>query len=180
MFLELLATFGMAQGHNVPMDKLTVRPMTLREFDAFRSRTDREFAVEQVLAGNWTAEEAEALSAKYTDKLLPQGVETPGMLLLTAEISDGVVIGHVWVALEREPGSSAGAWIYEFEIDPEQRGKGYGRDLLRAAELETVKRGVSTIGLNVFGTNVAARNLYDSAGYQVTSTSMLKVLPPLG
>lgn len=161
------------------MDKLTVRPMTSTEFDAFRSRTDREYAAEQVLAGNWTAEEAETRSAKLTDELLPQGVETPKMLLLTAEISDGVVIGHVWVALERQPGSSVGAWIYEFEIDSDQRGKGYGRDLLRAAELETVRHGVNAIGLNVFGPNVIARNLYESAGYQVTSIHMHKELPPL-
>lgn len=161
------------------MDKLTVRPMTSTEFDAFRSRTDREYAAEQVLAGNWTAEEAETLSAKLTDELLPLGVETPGMLLLTAEISDGVPIGHVWVALEPQSGSSVGAWIYEFEIDSDQRGQGYGRDLLRAAELETVRHGVNAIGLNVFGSNVIARKLYESAGYQVTSTRMYKELPPL-
>lgn len=161
------------------MDKMTVRSMTSAEFDTFRSRTDREYAAEQVLAGNWSAEEAEVLSAKLTDDLLPQGVETPGMLLLTAEISDGVVVGHVWVALERQPGSSVGAWIYEFEIDPLHRGKGYGRDLLRAAELETVKRGITAIGLNVFGSNVIARNLYESAGYRVTSARMHKDLPPL-
>lgn len=160
------------------MDKMTVRSMTSAEFDAFRSRTDREYAAEQVLAGNWSAEEAEMLSAKLTDDLLPQGVETPGMLLLTAEISDGVVIGHVWVALEPQPGSSVGAWIYEFEIDPPHRGKGYGRELLRAAELETVKHGINAIGLNVFGSNAIARNLYESAGYRVTSACMHKDLPP--
>lgn len=160
------------------MDKLTVRPMTSIEFDAFRSRTDQEYAAEQVRAGNWTAEEAEVRSAKLTDELLPQGVETPGMLLLTAEISDGEVIGHVWVALEHQPGSSVGAWIYEFEINSDQRGKGFGRELLRSAELEAVKRGVTAIGLNVFGPNVVARTLYESAGYHVTSSRMHKELPP--
>ncbi len=157
-----------------------MRPMTSTEFEAFRSRTDREYAAEQVLAGNWTAEEADALSAKLTDELLPQGVDTPRMLLLTAEIPSGVVVGHVWVALDPQPGSSVGAWIYEFEIHFDQRGKGYGRDLLRAAELETVRHGVRAIGLNVFGPNAIARNLYESAGYQVTSTRMHKELPSLG
>ena len=113
------------------MDMLTVRPMTSSEFEAFRSRTDREYAAEQVLAGSWTAEEADALSAKLTDELLPQGVDTPRMLL-------------------------------------------------RAAELETVRHGVRAIGLNVFGPNSIARNLYESAGYQVTSMRMHKELPSLG
>ncbi len=161
------------------MDKLTVRPMTSDEFDAFRSRTDQEYAAEQVRAGNWTAIEADGLAAKLTNDLLPQGIETPGMLLLTAENSDGLVIGHVWVALERQPGSSVGAWIYEFEINSDQRGKGYGRELLRLAELETAKRGVTAIGLNVFGSNVIASNLYESAGYEVTSSRMHKELPPI-
>ncbi len=32
--------------------------------------------------------------------------------------------------------------------------------------------GVVSIGLNVFGPNVAARRLYEDLGYQVTSTQM--------
>lgn len=33
------------------------------------------------------------------------------------------------------------------------------------------------IGLNVFGSNTLARNLYEAAGYQVTSMHMQKELP---
>jgi hypothetical protein len=45
-----------------------------------------------------------------------------------------------------------------------------------AAERETAQRGVTTIGLNVFGANVVVRRLYESAGYDVTSLQMRKPL----
>ena len=56
------------------------------------------------------------------------------------------------------------------------RGKGYGRALLRLAERETTRRGVGAIGLNVFGPNTVARNLYESAGYETVSLQMHKQL----
>jgi len=159
------------------MDNLSVRPMTPSEFGAFRNRLVSEYAAEHVRAGNWTEEEAETRSAEQTDELLAQGVNTPGMLLLMAETSDGDVVGHVWIGLERRPGIP-GAWIYSIEIDQEHRSKGYGRCLLVAAERETARHGVKAIGLNVFGPNTVARNLYASSGYEVTSLQMHKELDP--
>ena len=122
--------------------------MTAGEFVAFRAEMIREYASEQVRAGSW-GEEAEELAAKQTDDLLPDGAETPGMLVLAAENAAGAVVGRVWVALQW-PGK-IGAWICQIEVVAEQRGKGYGRALLRAAEEATAAEGVEAIGLNVFG-----------------------------
>ena len=158
------------------MEKLIMRPMSSSEFGAFRAREIRGYADEQVRAGNWTEDEAESRSAEQTDSLLPLGIETPGTLLLIAETPEGVSIGHVWVALQRQPGSGSGAWIYDIEVEPQHRGKGFGRALLLAAEEETARHGISKIGLNVFGSNTTARNLYESAGYQIASTQMSKEL----
>ncbi len=151
--------------------------MTSSEFETFRARLVRDYAAEHIKAGNWAQAEAETRSAEQTDELLPKGVDTPGMLLLVAETSDGKPVGHVWVALERRPGSP-GAWIYAIEIAADQRGKGFGRSLLLAAEQEAARRGEATIGLNVFGPNTVARNLYESAGYEVVSLQMRKQLAP--
>jgi ribosomal protein S18 acetylase RimI-like enzyme len=159
------------------MENLRVRPMTPGEFAAFRSRLVREYAAEHVAAGNWTEEEAHDRSTKEHDELLPQGVDTPGVLLLMAETADGEIVGHVWVGLERRPGIP-GAWIYSIEVEPDKRGKGYGRALLAAGEREAALRGVKTIGLNVFGPNAVARHLYESAGYEVASLQMRKELAP--
>lgn len=87
------------------MSELTLRPMTSSEFDTFRSREIREYAIAQVNAG-------------------------------------------------------------------------YGRSLLRAVEQEIIRRGIGVIGLNVFGSNMVARNLYETAGYQINSMHLRKKLLP--
>ena len=158
------------------MEDLVVRPMTRDEFEVIFSRLVREYAADHVRAGNWTEDEAETRAAEQTEELLPQGVDTPGMLLLVAETPSGEPIGHVWVGLARR-NSFPGAWIYSIEVAPQQRGKGYGRALLLAAEQATARHGVNAIGLNVFGPNTVARNLYESAGYEVSSLQMHKTLP---
>ena len=160
------------------MDKITVRPTTRDEFESIRSRMIREYAAEHVRAGNWSEEEAEARSTAQTDELLPHGVDSPGMLMLTALGPGGEQVGYVWVGLNRPFGSAGGAWIYNIEINPDERGKGYGRLLLEAAEQETARCGETSIGLNVFGPNAVARSLYESAGYEVTSLQMRKELAP--
>ncbi|MGA2528509.1 MAG: GNAT family N-acetyltransferase [Acidimicrobiales bacterium] len=159
------------------MDELRVRPMSASEFEVLRARLISEYAAEHVRAGNWNEEEAEARAAAQTDELLPEGVKTPGVLWLVAETKAGESIGHVWVGPQPRPGAK-GAWIYAIEIDPGQRGKGYGRALLDAAEKEAARHGFTAIGLNVFGPNTVARNLYESAGYEVSSLQMHKELPP--
>ena len=64
------------------------------------------------------------------------------------------------------------------EVVDDQRGRGYGRALLDAAEREVVARGGDSVGLNVFGANAAAKGLYVSAGYEVAATLMRKALTP--
>ncbi len=96
--------------------------------------------------------------------------------MLMAETTKGESVGFLWLALERNPGSGGGAWIYDIEILPNHRGQGFGRALLKVAEAEAVAHGVDTIGLNVFGRNSVARNLYASAGYQVSSMHLTRKL----
>jgi len=153
---------------------ITLRAMTVEEFQAFRARAESEYADAHVAAGEWPAERARELAASETDALLPQGAQTPKMLLLTAEAESDGVVGRVWVGLEHERRS--GAWIYDIEIDDAHRGKGYGRALLSAVEELVLRHGSDAIGLNVFADNEIARALYDSSGYQASSLHMRKPL----
>jgi ribosomal protein S18 acetylase RimI-like enzyme len=157
------------------MTELRLRPVTAAEFDAWRARLIPDYAADKVRAGDWSAQEAESLAAEQTDSLLPAGAQTPGMLLLAAETPDGEPVGVVWVALDR--GRPGAAWIYDIEVRPEQRGKGYGRSLLQAAEQHSAQHGATEIGLNVFGSNAVARSLYESSGYEITAINMRKRLP---
>jgi methyltransferase (TIGR00027 family) len=161
-----------AQAH--PMVQL--RPMTAAEFDVWRSPLVLSYAADHVRVGNWKADEAPAMADAQLTALLPQGVDTPGMLVFVGENAAGQPVGHLWLALGRRPGAGFDVFIYEIEVDAQQRGQGYGRELLRAAEAEAVKHGASAIGLNVFGDNHVARNLYESAGYASTTIEMRKNL----
>lgn len=102
------------------------------------------------------------------------------MLVLTAETTAGEAIGQLWVGLSGSTGSGGGAWIYDIEIIPSQRGNGYGRVLLAMAEEQTTRNGATAIGLNVFGPNKIARNLYETSGYEIVAQVMRKQLVPPG
>jgi GNAT superfamily N-acetyltransferase len=148
--------------------------MTPAEFAAFRSHAVREYAAAHVRAGHWTAETAQRRAAEETDRLLPQGLQTPAMLLLVGEGEADGVVGTAWVASEQP--ERVGAWLYDIEIVPEQRGKGYGSGLLAALERQLAGLGVQSLGLNVFADTPVARGLYESSGYEVTSQNMTKTL----
>ena len=157
------------------MGDLQIREMTQEEFSSYRRRAISEYAAEHVRAGDWSAEQAERRAAKETDDLLPDGADTTGMALLVAETA-GEVVGLVWVG--PAPDGRAGWWIYDIEVVQAQRGRGYGRALLQAAEREAQRRGGDSIALNVFGGNDVALGLYESSGYQVASIQMRKNFAP--
>jgi ribosomal protein S18 acetylase RimI-like enzyme len=159
------------------MEALRLRPMTVAEFGTLRSQLIGGYADDRAQAGDWAPEEAERRAMEQVDMLLPDGTDTAGMLILTGETAEGDAVGHVWIALGRPFDPAGSAWVYDIEVRPEQRGKGYGRALLHAAEREASARGCAAIGLNVFARNEVARGLYASAGYEATSLQLRKVLP---
>ena len=154
------------------MSDLRLRAMTASEFDVFRARSEVGYAQAHVEAGDWDAEHAAQRAKEETQSLLPAGLDTPGMLFVTAEAD--AVVGRAWVALQQ--GARAGAWIFDIEIDAEHRGRGHGRALLEAVEQLARERGAHAIGLNVFARNEVASNLYRKAGYETTSLHMRKAL----
>jgi ribosomal protein S18 acetylase RimI-like enzyme len=154
--------------------EVLLRPMTEAEFDDFFAHSLRNYADSHVEAGNWSREEAEERAAAAAASLLPAGFATEGMLFLMAEAA-GEVVGWLWLALP-PPGNEPGvAFVYDIEVVGDQRGKGYGR-ALAAGEAELRARGVAAVGLQVFGFNVAAKQLYETSGYQLTSQVMRKEL----
>jgi GNAT superfamily N-acetyltransferase len=155
---------------------MRLRPMTPDEFVRFRHQLVAHFAAEQVAAGTWSAPEAESESAADFEKSLPAGTGTPDQLLFTAEDDEGEV-GRLWLALKHPRGIPDTAWINDIEVLAERRGQGLGRRLLAAGEQVIVERGVGGIALNAFGGNAAARRLYESAGYEITTLQMRKRLP---
>jgi ribosomal protein S18 acetylase RimI-like enzyme len=155
--------------------ELLLRPMTEVEFDEFFAHSIRGYADSHVAAGNWSREKAEERAAAAGASLLPAGFATENMLFLMAEAA-AEVVGWLWLALPSPGGAPGDAWIYDIEVVADQRGKGYGRALLAAAETELRARGVVAVSLQVFGYNLAAKKLYETSGYQLTSQLMRKEL----
>lgn len=155
------------------MSDLVIRGMTQAQFEAYRRRSVSAYAAGHVQAGDWSPDQAQELAEMETDELLPDGVATPGMVLLVGECA-GEMVGLVWVG--PAPRQRPGWWIYDIEVVPGHRGRGHGRALLDAAEHEVQRRGGDIVALNVFGGNDVARALYESAGYQITSLQMRKQL----
>ncbi|MFD0484423.1 GNAT family N-acetyltransferase [Kineococcus sp. GCM10028916] len=157
------------------MTGLTLRPMTLAEFDAWQDETIRAYADEQVTAGTWSAAEALERSRRTNAELLPRGSDTPRMLFLRAVVA-GTPVGRVWIGLDHPRGTADCAYLFDIEVLDEHRGRGLGRELLRAAEEVVRQRGAAALELNVFGANTRAVHLYRSAGYTVTTQQMRRIL----
>ena len=67
-------------------------------------------------------------------------------------------------------------WIMDFAVLPEWRGKGMGRELLKAAEDHCCKQGISYLGLAVSSHNVRALHLYEQFGFAEERKLMVKPL----
>jgi len=158
------------------MTTVKVRPMTSAEFDDWQREIAQEYAAEQVAAGRWPRDGAVQRARDENARLLPDGVATARMLILRGVDDEGIAVGRAWVGLDHPRGTPDVAFLYDIEIVQSRRGSGLGRALLAAVEAATSAEGASALELNVFGRNSVAIALYDSAGYEVTTQQMRKVL----
>jgi ribosomal protein S18 acetylase RimI-like enzyme len=89
----------------------------------------------------------------------------------------GVVVASVLVGHDGHRG-----WVYYVTADPDYRFKGYGRDIMRAAEDWLRARGIEKLQLMVRGDNAKVHAFYKSLGYydqeRVTFAKWLDGRPP--
>jgi ribosomal protein S18 acetylase RimI-like enzyme len=122
----------------------------------------------------YTPEDSIKVANESFDRLLPQGRETPDQYIY--KICEGdKKIGILWWGKQKK-GTKEHAWIYDIAIEEKERGKGYGRAAMLAAEADARAKNMHELGLHVFGHNEIARNLYDSMGFRTTNIIMSKQL----
>lgn len=151
-------------------------PMNAEQFAAWRDALVKHYADEKVKAGSWSADRALELSEEDTRKLLPDGLATRNHHLFA--IHDDRLdrqVGSLWIGV-MDWGAGPLAFVYDLEVLPEFRRKGYATQAMQAAEVEARKLGLDTIALHVFGSNHAAQDLYRKMGYEVTDINMSKRL----
>lgn len=162
------------------MSTVTVRAMTPDEYEAWQSAIAEEYAAEQVASGAWPADGAVERARAENTSRLPEGLQTPRMLLLRGVDALGEPVGRAWVGLDHPRGAPGVAFLYDFEIVEGRRGSGLGRAMLTAVEHAASEAGADALELNVFGGNATAIGLYSSSGYAVITQQMRKPLGQAG
>jgi ribosomal protein S18 acetylase RimI-like enzyme len=153
---------------------IALRPMAESEFRSYLAPAIRGYARQHRTAGDVDPKKALARARADYDELLPHGLKTPGQFMYSI-VHAGKAVGMLWFELKKKHGKRR-AFIFDFQIMPSQRGKGFGRKALRALEREARRLGAQVVGLHVFGHNRAARALYETSGYRYTSMHMNKPL----
>ena len=157
------------------MSKLKIRPMTEPEYLAWREYSGKNYAAEKEKEG-LSPEDAKAEAEKSFARHLPQGKDTPDHYLYAmVSVDSGEQVGILWRGVQKH-GSKNVAWIYDIEMQPSQRGKGFGRATMELAQADAKAKGYDRLGLHVFGHNKTARGLYESMGFETTNVVMYKDL----
>lgn len=156
------------------MSEVRLRSMSEEEYVVWYPEAVAGYAQDHIRAGSMPADKAHESAAAQFAELLPDGLATESHHLLVGD-SDGNPVGLLWLNI-RTGAETGNAFVYDVEVHADQRGKGYGRGIMAAAEAYARDHGADTIKLHVFGDNTVARGLYDSLGYVATNINMAKKL----
>ncbi|UFU13192.1 GNAT family N-acetyltransferase [Curtobacterium sp. C1] len=144
-------------------------PMPPDRIPGWLGRTMAEYVASRMRSGE-TREQAEANKQKSLDQWFPGGAPLPEHFVWDVVDDAGDVVGYLWIG----PFSvgSAEWWVFDVEVDEEHRRRGHARRALEAGQRVAREHGATSIGLNVFGYNTGAQDLYAQLGYRVTATQM--------
>ncbi len=151
-------------------------PMRDEAFDIFLVESAAGYADDNIRSGRWLPEGAHERALSELKHSLPQGVDTADNYLfeILAE-PGGATVGYIWCAIHDHYGQRS-AFVYDLEVKPEFRRRGYASDALEAIQAHVTGLGVGSIGLHVFSFNEGAIALYEKLGFQVTGMNMQKTL----
>lgn len=148
-----------------------LEPLQQEDFERFLERGIREYAEDHVRNGNWSAEGALERARKEFEHYLPDGIHTKDQYLWSLLDEEGNKLGVLWVQVKDQK-----AFIFDFVIDEKFRGKGFGKQALRAMDEKLKSMNVESVALHVFGDNITAQELYKKMGFKITGIHMKKGL----
>jgi len=105
----------------------------------------------------------------YPRFFFTQAREIYAETLLVAKTKDENLAGYILAAPDSI--SPNHWWILSMAVDPEIRNKGVGKSMLTEMLASLVQLGARTVYLSVSETNVPAKKLYDSYGFELTRKS---------
>ena len=148
-------------------------PKSAERLQLWLSTSRTEDIASRTRAGE-TSVEAEAHADELFTLHFPDGVPAANHHVFDLLTGD-TVVGSLWIGPHTDADDRAW-WVWDVQVDPAYRGKGFGREAMVLAEDLVRDRGGHSLGLEVFGYNTAAWTLYESLGYQTTAIQMLKKL----
>lgn len=107
---------------------------------------------------------------------LPEGVNTPGQVLLCLITQLDNTIMHVGYLWYKPDTAMRTVFIYDFHIFNSCQGQGLGKQALRVFEQEMRDKDFEQIRLRVAGDNERARHVYEAIGFGVTGINMSKTI----
>ena len=144
-------------------------PMTAQDLEDFIRTEIADYAEARVGEGDWTRREALDRARADLTNVVTWERETlvqNDRRLWTATDMTGARVGWLWVKLASGP-SGACAFLCQMTVARDRRGRGYGRAMLSALESLLAEAGVTELHLNVCESNVPAKHLYLTAGYEL-------------
>ena len=147
---------------------ITLRLMPDDRLGDWIARSRAVYVDERMQSGE-SREVAEARVARSYAENFPNNLPLPSHRFFDVMEGDEPV-GLLWIAPQVEGSSSW--WVYDIEIFEPFRRRGYARAALELGHQAAKELGATAIGLNVFGFNTGARDLYEKLGYAVTATQM--------
>ncbi len=157
---------------------VTLRPLPPERMPAWIQRSADEYARDLVSLGQ-SPGDAQRVAEAGMAQSFPEGRPRPGHAVLDVLDPAGEPVGYLWIGPETDaPAGGDAWWVWDVVIDEQRRGEGLGRAVMLLAEDHATAHGARTLGLSVFGFNVAARRLYESLGFDTTKVTMTKRLTP--
>jgi ribosomal protein S18 acetylase RimI-like enzyme len=158
---------------------IDLRPMDESQYDYFERKSIIHYGEEKSRAEGLSYQDGQDLSVKTFRELLPERLHTKNHFFYAVIDPEGSLIntplsGWLWVGIEGRTPTNRYLYIWDVYLDPELRGKGHGKRVMKFAEEKAVQLGLPKVRLNVFGHNLVARSLYEKLGYLPTHIQMEK------
>ncbi|MFA0630233.1 GNAT family N-acetyltransferase [Vibrio sp. 10N.222.49.A3] len=153
---------------------ISIRKMTPEEFTGYREYSNEFRGGELSEAHQVTVDEGIKLANNELDDCLPFGLETRENYLLCIEAIRArktEVVGYLWYGYKS---GDTSAFIYDIQIFPIYRGKGYGKHVFGLLEQTPTLQGVKQLELLVASDNKRAYKLYTELGFRATGINMVK------
>ena len=144
--------------------------MLASEFSRFCDRFIEDWAQDLSKVDDLEISIARQEATRRTKDDFAEGVDGEGRRLFVISADDKAV-GTLWFSFE-----GTRAFIQDITIEPDKRGRGYGRRALILMEAELEGLGVSRVQLSVDAQNPRAKALYERVGYAVTGFRLTKRL----